>query len=53
MLVKLHVNIFEILFTGSVTGQAVLKCATPSQNHQTVASVLMSRNLLLLDIAAA
>lgn len=51
MLVKLHVSIFQILFTVSVTGQAVPKCLTPSQNHQTVASVLMSRNLLL-DIEA-
>lgn len=47
MLVKLHVNIFEFLFIGSVTGQAVQKCATPSQNHQTVASILMAINLLL------
>lgn len=51
MLVKFHVNIFEILFIVSVAGQAVPKCATPSQNHQTVASVLMAINLLL-DIEA-
>lgn len=47
MLVKLHVNVFEIIFIGSVTVQAMLNCATASQNLHTVASVLMDRKLLL------